>query len=409
MSQWPWKPLGEICSTTSGGTPSRSHPEYFGGTIPWIKSGDLTDGDVIACDENITEEAIRSSSAKLFSKGTVLIAMYGATVGKLGMLGIEAATNQAVCGITPSDEVDRWFLFFFLLSQRQNLIGQSAGGAQPNISQKIVRELLVPVPPLPEQLRIVDLLSRAEGIVRLRREAEKKAAELIPALFVDMFGDPATNPRGWPAATLGNVVDEFRYGTSQKSGPTGFPVLRIPNVIGNQLVPSGMKMVEVPKAEADRLRLLDGDFLFVRTNGNPDYVGRSAVYDSSIMQQAGFNGADTLYASYLIRARIQAATLDPYFLQSYLSSTEGRRKLKERCRTSAGQFNINTDGLASIPILIPPMSIQLDFVQRYRDVFSIQSQQSVATATAQATFDALLARCFTLSPSEYCPKAPHPS
>lgn len=266
---------------------------------------------------------------------------------------------------------------------------------QASINQKELGAIELPVPSLEEQSSIVDLLSRAEGIVRLRREAERKAAELIPALFFDMFGDPATNPKGWPVVTLGTVVEEFRYGTSHKSGPTGFPVLRIPNVIGNQLEPSGMKLVEVPSAEADRLRLLDGDFLFVRTNGNPDYVGRSAVYDSSVMQQAGFDGANILYASYLIRARMQPATLEPYFLQGYLCSAEGRRKLKERCRTSAGQFNINTNGLASIPIIIPSMPIQLVFVQHCRDVFSIQSQQSAATAKAQSAFDALLARAFS--------------
>lgn len=155
-----------------------------------------------------------------------------------------------------------------------------------------------------------------------------------------------------------------------------------------------MKLVEVPEAEASRLRLLNGDLLFVRTNGNPDYVGRSAVFESEVMTQAGFNGTNTLYASYLIRARIQRSRLEPYFLQGYLSSTEGRRKLKERCRTSAGQFNINTGGLASIPVPLPPLSLQLDFVQRCRDVSAIQSQQSAATAKAQAAFDALLARCF---------------
>ena len=135
MSKWPLIPLGEICSTSSGGTPSRFNPEYFGGEVLWIKSGDLTDGEVVHCDENITDEALRNSSAKLFARGTVLLAMYGATVGKLGMLEVDAATNQAVCGISAPESLDRWFLFFFLLSQRQKLISLSAGGAQPNISQ----------------------------------------------------------------------------------------------------------------------------------------------------------------------------------------------------------------------------------------------------------------------------------
>ncbi|MBC7683124.1 MAG: restriction endonuclease subunit S [Ferruginibacter sp.] len=289
-------------------------------------------------------------------------------------------------------EVETKFLFYLL--SRLDLSRLKTATGVPGLNREDAYREMITLPSFHEQRRIVDLLSRAEGIVRLRREAEKKATELIPALFNDMFGDPATNPKGWPVSTLGQVVEEFRYGTSQKSGPIGLPVLRIPNVIGNQIDPSEMKLVSVPVAEVDRLRLLNGDFLFVRTNGNPDYVGRSAVFDEDVMQQAGFDGSNTLYASYLIRARIQRNILEPYFLQGYLSSTEGRRKLKERCKTSAGQFNINTAGLASIPIFLPPMAAQLGFVQRSLDIFGIQSQQATATAKAQATFDALLADAF---------------
>jgi type I restriction enzyme S subunit len=294
--------------------------------------------------------------------------------------------------VRQSFEADTKFLFYLLI--RLDLARLKTATGVPGLNREDAYRELISLPPLPEQRRIVDLLSRAEGIVRLRREAEKKATEIIPALFMEMFGNPATNPKGWPVSALGNVVHEFRYGTSQKSGPTGLPVLRIPNVIGNQLELSEIKLVDVPKAEIDRLRLLDGDFLFVRTNGNPDYVGRSAVFNSGVMARAGFDGSNTLYASYLIRARIQQDVLNPYFLQGMLTSTEGRRTIKERSKTSAGQFNINTDGLGSIPILLPPIALQADFVMRCHDVFSIQTQQAAAAAAAKATFDALLARCF---------------
>jgi type I restriction enzyme, S subunit len=148
-------PLGDVCRTTSGGTPSRKRADYFQGDIPWVKSGELTDGLVSDVSEFITEEAVANSSAKLFPLGTLLIAMYGATVGKLGVLTKPAATNQAVCAIFPPPELDSKFLFWFLRFKRSYLIDQAVGGAQPNISQSILRELMVPVPPINVQREVV--------------------------------------------------------------------------------------------------------------------------------------------------------------------------------------------------------------------------------------------------------------
>jgi len=337
----------------------------------------------------------RQVKAELVVEPGDLLVSWSATLDVYRWAGPRGLLNQHIFKVLPKPGIDPDYLFFALKSALAELSSKTHGSTMKHVVRGDFESTQIRVPPLDEQCRIVDILSRAEGIVRLRREAQRKAAELVPGIFLDMFGDPATNPKGWPVATLGEVVEEFRYGTSQKSGPTGFPVLRIPNVVGDRLEPSPMKFVEVQEAEVNRLQLLDGDFLFVRTNGNPDYVGRSAVFESEVMRQAGFNGTNTLYASYLIRARIQRSRLEPYFLQGYLSSTEGRRKRKERSRTSAGQFNINIDGLSSIPVPLPPLALQLDFVQHCRDIFGIQFQQTAATAKAEAAFSALLGQAFS--------------
>jgi len=133
--RWRRATLGELCRTTSGGTPSRTRPEYFAGTIPWVKSGELTDGLVSEVEEFITDEALTNSSAKIFPAGTLLIALYGATVGRLGVLTRAAATNQAVCAIFPPTDLETRFLFWYLRYRRSDLIAQAVGGAQPNISQ----------------------------------------------------------------------------------------------------------------------------------------------------------------------------------------------------------------------------------------------------------------------------------
>jgi type I restriction enzyme S subunit len=173
-SGWKLIRLGDIAKTTSGGTPRRDKPHFYGGEIPWVKSGELGDSVVYETSETITDEAIESSNAKVFPKGTLCIALYGATVGKLGILGIDAATNQAVCAIFPNDEIDTSYLYRFFEGKRRELVEQSKGGAQPNISQGIIRDTQIPFPPLPEQRRIVAEIEKQftrleAGVAALRR------------------------------------------------------------------------------------------------------------------------------------------------------------------------------------------------------------------------------------------------
>lgn len=135
---WIREPLSDICDTTSGGTPSRKAQEYYqNGTIPWVKSGELENNIILDTEEYITEEALANSSAKIFPAGTLLIALYGATIGKLAFLGIPAATNQAVCAIFENKKVSLKYLYYYLLFKRSDLVKQGIGGAQPNISQAI--------------------------------------------------------------------------------------------------------------------------------------------------------------------------------------------------------------------------------------------------------------------------------
>lgn len=177
---WRWVRLGEVCETTSGGTPSRRRREYFSGNIPWVKSGELKDGIIDGTEETITQLGLKHSNAKLFPSGTLLMAMYGATVGKLGILGCEAATNQAICAIVPDEKVLRKdFLFYFLLFKREALITRSFGGAQPNISQTVIRNLELPLPPLSEQRRIVAYLDQVQQqVTALKHVQAETEAEL---------------------------------------------------------------------------------------------------------------------------------------------------------------------------------------------------------------------------------------
>jgi type I restriction enzyme S subunit len=134
-SGWRWVRLGDVCETGSGGTPARGNRHYYGGEIPWIKSGELCDGLVCSTEETLTQEGLFSSSAKIIPRGTLLIAMYGATVGRLGVCGMDATTNQAICAILPCESVDRDFLFFHLLKIRQVLVETSFEALNPILAR----------------------------------------------------------------------------------------------------------------------------------------------------------------------------------------------------------------------------------------------------------------------------------
>lgn len=178
---WIWVELGDILETTSGGTPSRGRPDYYNGTIPWVKSGELNYNIITKTEEQITDAALQSSSAKLFPKGTLLIALYGATVGRLAFLGIDASTNQAVCGIFQNSNINIKYIYYCLMNQYSYLISLSAGGAQPNISQTIIKKVNIPLPPLNEQNRIVDKLDELLSELEKGKEQLQISLEQLKA------------------------------------------------------------------------------------------------------------------------------------------------------------------------------------------------------------------------------------
>ena len=176
---WVWTTLGNIGVWQSGGTPSRSNKSYYGGNIPWLKTGDLNDGVITSIPESITEEAVANSSAKINPEGSVLIAMYGATIGKLGILTFPATTNQACCACIEYFAITQYYLFYFLLSQRDMFISKGGGGAQPNISKEIIVNTAIPLPPFAEQERIV---TEIESWFALIDEIEQGKADLQTAI-----------------------------------------------------------------------------------------------------------------------------------------------------------------------------------------------------------------------------------
>lgn len=179
---WEMKELGELFTTSSGGTPLKSKNEYYeNGTIPWLRSGEVNDGFIYSTELNITENGLKNSSAKIFPINSVLIAMYGATVGQVGITKIETSTNQAVCGVFPNKFYIPEFVYYYLKQKREELIKMSVGGAQPNISQGIIKSILIPVIELKDQQSIVERIESERQII----EGNKKLIEIYTQKIQD--------------------------------------------------------------------------------------------------------------------------------------------------------------------------------------------------------------------------------
>ncbi|EXJ14389.1 restriction endonuclease subunit S [Imhoffiella purpurea] len=185
-SAWIWTRLGSVGDWGSGSTPPRGNPDFYGGDITWLKSGELNDNRQLSgSEETLTEYAVRNGAFRLNQPGDVLIAMYGATIGKLAILAEQAVTNQAVCGCTPLRGVSNQFLFLYLLSQRAQFRSASEGGAQPNISKVKIVWTPFPLPPLAEQHRIVakvdELMALCDRLEAARAQRESTRDRLAAA------------------------------------------------------------------------------------------------------------------------------------------------------------------------------------------------------------------------------------
>jgi type I restriction enzyme S subunit len=287
---WVRSKLGDICFTTSGGTPSRKIDDYYKGSIPWVKSGELSKGVITKTEEYISEAAIKDSSAKVFPAGTLLIALYGATIGKLGFLGVDAATNQAICGIFKNEIIDLNYLYYFLYHNKNKLIEQGAGGAQPNISQTILKELEITIPPSAEQHRIVSKIEELFTDLDKGMETLKTARDQLKvyrqAVLKYAFEGKLTNPdlpegelpEGWGlkkiediAETLGGIA--FKSTEFLKSGK--FQVIRMgnvrPGIIRHNESPVFLDKIDEKTHSKGQLKLNDVIITQTGTKGKRDY------------------------------------------------------------------------------------------------------------------------------------------
>jgi len=182
VDEWLSTNLGKIAKWSSGGTPQSGNPAFYGGDIPWCVIGDLTEGEVVDTAKQITQAGLAASSAKIVEPGTVMLAMYGASIGRTGIAAIPMATNQAIACAVPNNEINPWYLLLLLQSQKRMLVNSGKGGAQPNISQSIIKDWEISVPPIEEQNRLLTMSDNHQERMRLLEAQILEAQNLLALL-----------------------------------------------------------------------------------------------------------------------------------------------------------------------------------------------------------------------------------
>ena len=305
--------LGEVFETSSGGTPKRGNPEYYqNGTIPWLKSGELNNSIIYSAEEFITGKGLNNSSAKIFPRGSLLIALYGATVGKLGILDFDSATNQAVCCIYQNTYYDRDFLFYYLLLKKEYLVNQGKGGAQPNISQEIVKSLLIPFPPLNEQKRIVEKIESEfakidEGLEHLEH-AKEQLKQYRQSVLKSAFDGKLHKTSVWKETTLNECTSKLGdglHGTPKYSDDGDFYFIN-GNNLNDGIIEIKKDTKKVNFEEYQKYKKeLNNNTVLVSINGT---IGNTAFYNNEkvILGKSAcyfnlINNVDKYFIRYLLK------------------------------------------------------------------------------------------------------------
>ena len=388
---WEWTTLGEIGTWQSGATPSRLRKDYYDGNIPWLKTGDLNDGLITDIPEFITQKALDETSVKLNPIGSILIAMYGATIGKIGILTFPATTNQACCACSDY-KIEQMYLFYFLLANKKVFIAMGGGGAQPNISKEKIAVTFMPLPPLTEQQRIVveierwfkliDAIDQSKADLQTTITQTKSKildlaihGKLVPQ---DPNDEPASEllkrinpkaeitcdnehsrklPYNWCFCNLGDVCmleNGFAFSSDQYKAK-GIPLIRISNIKDNEI--SLSSCVFINEGYEEKYIVHSGDLLIAMSGAT---TGKMGIYNQK-------------YVAYLNQRVGNIKIVDSNLLfdkyRNYFLFSQ-KNKILELAYGGA-QPNISGKVINSLFVPLPPIAEQKRIVQKIEVLFSI--------------------------------------
>lgn len=379
--------LGKIFEIGSGGTPSKKNPEYYNGNIPWIKTGDLKEKYLYKSEDYITELGLNNSSAKMCEPDTVLIAMYGATIGATSILKIPACTNQACATFKKSDKITPEFLYYFFRSQKERFVKDGVGGAQPNISAGYLKKIEIELLPLKKQNEITNTLDKLQSIITHIRTQLEKLDLLVKARFVEMFGTLPENPNNYSITTIAEVCSLIKDGTHQTPEYTddiekGYKFLSSKDVMSQKIDWSNIKYI--PKVLHEKL------YSTLKPQKNDILMSKNGVNYGV----AAVNDTEEVFDIYVSLALLRPLDIiNPIFFRCVINNPDTKMQFDSSIK-GIGVPNLHLGEIKKTKILLPPINKQEEYVTFVKQVDQSKSILQQELTQTQTLFNSLMQEYF---------------
>ena len=382
---WILIPLGDCCQIISGSTPKRNKPEYWGGDIPWVTPkdlGKLKTPVLKDAPEKITEAGYKSCSTTLLPQGSILFSSR-APIGYVAIAGRPMCTNQGFKSLVPNEYVHSPYLYWCMRKYASDIEALGSGTTFKEVSKGIVERFIIPLPPLEEQRRIAAILDKADGVRRKRKEAIRLTEELLKSTFLEMFGDPVTNPKGWEIAKLGDFGKILTGNTPPRSVSENYgdeiEWIKSDNITTPEHFLTQAEEKLSAKGKKIARTVPNGSVLVTCIAGSRSSIGRAALTD----REVAFNQQ--------INAVVPNSDVDPYFLYGQLFVAQ---HLVQAQSTDSMKGMVNKSKFSSIEFIKPPSQKQqkfgkwfLGFHRYYMNLISGEEQ-------SENLFNSLLQRAF---------------
>ena len=352
--------VGEICTVVSGTTPKSTQSKYWDGNLNWVTPAELTDeSDIIyESQRKITQQAVIDSSLKSFPAGTVLLSSR-APIGKVAIAGTEMYCNQGFKNLICSEKIYNRYLYHFLKGRTAYLNSLGRGATFKEISKSIVENIEIPLPPLDEQHKIAAVLDKVSDLIAKRRQQLDKLDEMVKARFIEMFGDPMTNPHNLPKVILGSVLTIepqnglYKPQSDYVSDGTGVPILRIDSFYGGKVSNlSSLKRLICSEIELKRYSLYENDIVINRVN-SIEYLGKCGLIQGLV--------ENTVFESNMMRLHVDEHKFHPVYITKLLCSEFIYQQILRRAKKAVNQASINQKDVQSFVVYMPPIEQQDQF------------------------------------------------
>ena len=386
---WILIPLGDCCQIISGSTPKRNKPEYWGGDIPWVTPkdlGKLKTPVLKDAPEKITEAGYKSCSTTLLPQGSILFSSR-APIGYVAIAGRPMCTNQGFKSLVPNEYVHSPYLYWCMRKYASDIEALGSGTTFKEVSKGIVERFIIPLPPLEEQRRIAAILDKADGVRRKRKEAIRLTEELLRSTFLEMFGDPVTNPKGWEIVKLGSlVVGQLNNGIFKKNHEYGgdTPVVWVKELFSGYTIDCSESRTLTPTdEEVKKFGLTKGDILFCRSSLNREGIGFNNVFDGMDFS--------ALFECHIIRVSLNQRKVNSIFL-NYLLRFPGLRKQIIAKANTVTMSTIGQSEIKKIEFYLPPKELQDKFEIFLRKIAT--NRTKLENKESENLFNSLLQRAF---------------